>query len=262
MIRYLHLFGKFISFSLAKALHFRTDFIAKIILDVFTYILNIFFFETLFNVTDVIGGWNKSQMLIFVSSFLVFDALRMTLFSNNTFSLPILINKGGLDYYLIRPVSPVFILSLRDFSTNSFVSLAFAVGILVWAIATSTEVFSVAQLILFPFLILIGVYLSHLLHLITLVSVFWTQGGRGLESVYYNLHEYATRPHKIFSGWPRVLLLTVLPLSVMVSLPAEFLFSEGDYRIFGYCIGVALVFSFVFNWLWRLGLRAYSSPSS
>lgn len=262
MTRYFHLFAKFVSFSFAKALHFRVDFLARIVLDVFTYTLNIFFFETLFNVTNVIGGWTRPQMLIFVSSFLVFDALRMTLFSNNTFSLPVLINKGGLDYYLIRPVSPIFILSLRDFSTNSFVSLCFAVSLLAWSISTSPESYSLLQIVLFVSLILVGVYLSHLLHLIFLISVFWTQGGRGLEGVYYNLHEYATRPHRIFSGWPKVLLLTVLPLSVMISLPSEFLFSQGDYRIWFYCVAIAVVFTFIFNRLWKMGLKAYSSPSS
>ena len=45
----------------------------------------------------------------------VADAIHMTVFSNNMWWFPIFINRGDLDYYLIRPVSSLFFLSLRDY---------------------------------------------------------------------------------------------------------------------------------------------------
>ena len=42
--------------------------------------------------------------------------------------LPMLINRGDLDYYLVRPVSTLFFVSFRDFAANSFVNLVIATG--------------------------------------------------------------------------------------------------------------------------------------
>ena len=59
----------------------------------------------------------------------------MTVFANNMWWLPIAVNRGDLDYYLVRPVSSLFFLSLREFAANSFLNLLLATGILVWALA-------------------------------------------------------------------------------------------------------------------------------
>ena len=68
-------------------------------------------------------------MFVFLAGIFMSDALHMTIFANNMWMLPILINKGDLDYYLVRPVSPLFFLSLRDFAANSFLNLVIASGI-------------------------------------------------------------------------------------------------------------------------------------
>ena len=61
--------------------------------------------------------------MVFVGSVFVADALIMTVFSNNLWWLPIYVNRGDVDYYLVRPVSSLFMLSLRDFAANSFLNL-------------------------------------------------------------------------------------------------------------------------------------------
>lgn len=250
------------AFSISRSLQFRFDFVFRIFLDIFTYILNIFFFKSIFQFTDLLGGWNEGQMMIFVSSCMVFDGLRMALFSSNTYSLPMLINQGSLDYYLLRPVSPVFFLSLRDFSVNSAISLIFAVGLLTYSILHYEAPITTVQFSIFVFLLLNGVYLSHLIHLILILPVFWIQGGRGFESMYWVMQEYVSKPHKIFMGWTRWLLVTLLPFSVMAALPVESLFNERPFEILFYCIATSLVFTFFFSRLWSHALRSYSSASS
>ena len=59
----------------------------------------------------------------------------MTFFANNMWKLPLAVNRGDLDYHLVRPVSTLFFVSLRDFAANSFVNLLMAVGVLVWAVS-------------------------------------------------------------------------------------------------------------------------------
>jgi len=130
MSRYLRLYLQFLKFSFSRSLEYRMDFWFRIVMDCMFYLVELAFFTILYQHTDMLGGWNYDQILIFVSGFLVIDAIHMTVFSNNMWWMPILVNKGDLDYYVVRPVSSLFFLSLRDFAANSFLNLLIASGIL------------------------------------------------------------------------------------------------------------------------------------
>ena len=109
-------------------MEFRLDFTFRIMMDVIYYVINIALFEILFLHTPLIAGWTNEQMMIFIGSFLLVDAINMTIFSTNMWWLPYYVNRGDLDYYLIRPVSPLFFLSLREFSANSFINTGLIVS--------------------------------------------------------------------------------------------------------------------------------------
>jgi ABC-2 type transport system permease protein len=126
MNRYLRLYLFFLQFSFSKALEFRIDFFFRIAMDIMYYFVNIALFKILLLHTPLIAGWNEEQMMVFVGCYLLVDAFHMTVFSSNMWWLPYYINRGELDYYLIRPVSPLFFLSLREFSANSFINLIIA----------------------------------------------------------------------------------------------------------------------------------------
>jgi ABC-2 type transport system permease protein len=131
MARYLRLYLYFLRFSFSKAFEFRVDFWFRVVMDAFYYAVNIGFYRVLYVHTDLLAGWDERQVMVFVGSYLVVDGLNMTVFANNLWWLPINVNKGNLDYYLVRPVSPFFFLTLREFAANSFVNLLLALGVLV-----------------------------------------------------------------------------------------------------------------------------------
>ena len=120
MWRYLRLYLNFLRFSFSRAMEFRVDFFFRVGMDTIWYAIHLTFFTVLFRHTGLLGGWDFDQCLIFAASLFVADAIQMTVFSNNMWWLPIYVNKGDLDYYLVRPVSSLFFLSVRDFAANSF----------------------------------------------------------------------------------------------------------------------------------------------
>ena len=98
MARYLRLYLQFLSFSFSRSLEYRMDFWFRIVMDCMFYAVELIFFTVLYQHTDLLGGWNYDQVLIFVSGYLIIDAIHMTVFSNNLWWLPIYVNKGDLDY--------------------------------------------------------------------------------------------------------------------------------------------------------------------
>jgi ABC-2 type transport system permease protein len=231
-------------------------------MDVVYYAMNIGLFSVLFLHTNVIAGWTKDQMMIFVSAYLVADAISMTIFSNNLWWLPVYINRGELDYYLIRPVSPLFFLSLREFAANSFINLLMAGGYFCYTILTYPGEWSLSSLPGFILLIINGTLIHYCLQMIMVIPVFWTHSARGFMDLFYTLGVAMERPHKIFHGWQRLLFTVILPFGLIASLPAQYFIEGFTFMDLAHVTLVTIGIWALMLFLWRQGLKNYSSASS
>lgn len=263
-MKYIRLYLYFVRFSVSTALLFRFDFFFRIIMDCAYYIVNIGFYLVLFDHTTLLAGWTKSEALVFVAGYLWIDALNMTVFANNFWYLPQYINKGELDYYLIRPVSSLFFLSFRELAVNSAVNFLITCGILFYFYTENfgLSVYSMAGLLWYMVLLLFGLWLMICLRLITIIPVFWMHASRGLDTVFWSLQKLAERPDGIFTGTVRLILITALPFAVMFSFPAKLVIEGFELSVFLHLAGLCLLFSFLVAILWKSGLCAYSSASS
>lgn len=262
MWRYLKLYAYFLRFSFSRAMEFRMDFFFRIGMDIFWNAMYLAFFTVIFLHTKMLGGWNYDQVLIFAGALFVADAINMTVFSNNMWWLPVLVNKGDLDYYLVRPVSSLFVLSLRDFAANSFVNLLIACGILTWALARYPEPLSAAAVGLFVALILLGAFINYTIGMFFNIPVFWLHNSEGLRSLFWSLGSTASRPHRIYKGVVRKTLTTVLPFALVSSYPVDSLFNGEPAWTLAHMAAVAVLGFAAMNLFWRVGLRAYASASS
>jgi ABC-2 type transport system permease protein len=262
MARYLRLYGAFLKFSFGRAVQFRLDFFFRVGMDLLWYAQYLLFFDVLYAHTGTIGGWTREQGLVFTGALFVVDALQMTVFANNLWAIPTLINGGDLDYHLVRPVSSLFMASLRDFSVNSFLNLLMAIGVLVWALVSYSQPLPAAHVALFVVLLLAGLLVHYVLHILSVIPVFWTQSPSGFRELFWTVDPAMARPIDVYRGWVRRILTTVLPLGIIVSFPCRLLFEGPSFGLVAHVLGVAAVGLGVVVVLWRRGLRAYASASS
>ncbi|NJN14571.1 MAG: hypothetical protein HC813_02810 [Planctomycetes bacterium] len=224
MRRYLRLYLHFLRFSFSRALEFRLDFTFRIFMDAVWYSVNLAFFGLLYRHTALLGGWDFDQVLVFAAAVFLMDAIYMTVFSNNMWWLPTFVNRGDLDYYLVRPVSSLFFLSVRDFAANSFVNLLMAGGILGWALLRYPGGLGAGSILLFLGLLLVGSFLHFVLAMLFTIPVFWMHSSGGVREIYWSVSAMGMRPHRIFTGWMLRFLTTILPLAFIVSVPVVVLF--------------------------------------
>jgi ABC-2 type transport system permease protein len=260
--RYIRLFAYFIAFSFSKAFEFRFDFWMRILMDVLYYAVAISFFEIIFLHTPTLGGWTEPEMMIFVAAYCIVDAVNMTLFSNNMWQMAALVNRGDLDYYLLRPISSLFFISLRDFAANSFVNLLITFGIFAWAVGRYPHPVSSAHVILFFVMILNGNLIFYCLNMLANIPVFYTHSSQGFGNLIWSLMKFGERPDRIYSGLVRRVLTTAIPFSVVASFPTRLLLEDFDWKILIHSFAVSAVFFTIVVYLWNRALRNYSSASS
>lgn len=261
-MRYLRLYLQFIKFSFGKATAFRFDFWCRILMDLAYYVVSIAFFKILFLETPILGGWNEHQVMIFVGAHLVLDAIQMTMLSSNLWELPSAVNRGEVDYYLVKPVSTLFFLSFREFAINSVINLFIAGGFLAWALSEYPEPYTAMRLVSFLSFLLLGFVLYYGLRLLVSLPVFWLQSPYGLERIFYSMMPFMERPDAIFRGTMRLIILTVIPFGLMVSFPARIFFEGLTLERAFHMIAVTVVLWAIVLFIWRAGLRNYSSASS
>ncbi len=263
MTRYLRLYGAFVKFSVMQATMFRFDFWLRIIMDILYYAISIGIMIVLFEHTPWLGGWNREQVLVFIAGALLLDGVTMTLFNNNFWELSGLINEGRLDYYLVRPVSTLFFVSLRQFAVNSFVNLVLGIAFLIWTINQLPGPVSFGGVALYVILVLNGVLLMYLLRIQFTLPLFWWQStGMGLLSLFHTVGKVTERPDRIFYGALRWFFVVVFPALTAISLPARLFLDPWDWNVFFTIVGVSIFHWCLTLFLWSRALRAYGSASS
>lgn len=261
-MRYARLYLHMLRFSFSEFLQWKLDYFFRVFMDVVFYAVQLGFFGILYRHTTMIAGWNYDQILVFVSGFFVVDALWMSLFSNNMWWFPFLINRGDLDYYLTRPVSTLFFVSLRLFAANSCMNLLMAVGIWIWALGRYPGEVTAAQVALYCLLMVNGAFLQYVMNMLFLIPAFWMQSERAMGNTFFVFMEFSSRPHGIYPYALRMILTLFLPLAMVASIPADVFFNGLTPATLLTIVGVtAFSFSMMVG-LWKLGLRSYASASS
>jgi ABC-2 type transport system permease protein len=262
LVRYFRLYLYFIRFAFSKAMEFRIDFTFRIIMDIAWCAAQIVFFLVLYRHTDTIGGWTFDQVFIFAASYMYLDAVNMTLFASNLWWFPIYVNRGDLDYHLVRPVSTLFLVGLKEFAANSLVNLLLAGALLAYTLLRYPGHLPLSNVLLFICFLHLGALIYLLFHALALIPVFWLHQIDGLRNVAWQLEQFVRRPDQIFHGWTRRLLVSVLPLALVASFPNHLLHNGFDVKIVAPMIVVFLIGYTFMLWFWGKGLRAYSSASS
>jgi ABC-2 type transport system permease protein len=231
-------------------------------MDLVFYIIQFLFFEVIYLYTPILGGFELEQLRIFIAGYLFVDALNMSVFANNCWWLPIYINNGSLDYYLTKPVSSMFFLSLREFAANSFLNLIIATSILAYFLNNYPVDLDPIKIVLFILLLINGTLIYFFINFIFLISTLWTGSPRGFGDLFFALSHTMERPHRIYKGFVKNLFIYILPFALIASFPTTFLFSNYEWKFFfGPLIGCTGLF-IISVFLWKKGLKNYTSASS
>jgi ABC-2 type transport system permease protein len=231
-------------------------------MDCIFYGISIAFFEILFMHTDNLAGWQSHEVLFFVATTLVIDSVFMTVFAKNIWEFPSLVNQGTLDYHLIRPARPLFMILFRYFEFASLLNLFVAIGILVYALMQFPALPDLTTIIGYLILLINSILLFICLRLLTVIPVFWTHSTFGFHMLFQSLEKVSNQPDVIYNGAFKVFFSTFVPVLVITSYPAKLFFNKLSFSYFAYSLCISCMFILLIRFIWNRGLREYSSASS
>ncbi len=114
MRRNLRFIWMLFKLKLSHSMVFRLAFFGAFFADGILFIIQLLVFSAIYGNVDMIGSWNQAQMIIFIGTFSLINAISMVLVFFGINDLPRKIKSGSLDHYLTKPISPLLRLTFES----------------------------------------------------------------------------------------------------------------------------------------------------
>jgi len=260
--RYWRVYVACLRNCLARELEFRSSFIFTLVSTAIWGALSIVLAGLVFGNAGAIRGWDLDRMFILTGSFMIVEGAMSTLFQRSMQKLSELVNKGELDFVLVKPISSQFLVSIRYVNFGT-VPIAFVGLFYVWL--------GVQRVGLRPGPTEIGLYLAMLgsavvslyaIWFMTVTLVLYTGRIENISVAIDPVFRLGRFPTDVFRGFTRPLLVYVLPIAAVATLPAQALLGILDPLLVPYQLAMSVVLVWVSHRFWTYSLRRYSSASS
>ena len=263
IVRHIKIMFLLFKMKLAKMMAFRFSFFGAFFVDGTMFVFQLLMFSAIYSQVGSIGEWDRPQMLFFIGTFSLLNALDMTLFFFGLISLPRKISSGELDLYITKPINPLFHISLERIDIGSVPLIFASIGVLVYAAAGMAVQVTAGRIIGYLLLILLMLVLYYDVMVILRTLPFFVIQTSSIERLEGELITLCMKvPGTLFKGGFKLMFYLILPYGLMATIPAQFF--AGTLTPFGLAYAVLLVALFTVFTLsfWRLGLRCYKSASS
>jgi ABC-2 type transport system permease protein len=262
MLRYLRLSAALFRYSFIREMMFKVNFVTWIVVEIAWFGLQLALVEVLFAHTQSIAGWTKFEMILLVGTSHLIQQVFQLLFMVNLIDLPENVRTGRLDFFLLQPASPQFLVTVRKFDVGSIANAGIGLAFVVYAAVRLGLHPSLFQVGLYSALVINGILIHYALMLIIVSLSFWIVRAQGLVYGYYNLFQITRIPRDAFKGMIKVVFTFAVPMLVVANFPTEVLVRQvwgwGMFDVLGLTVALMLLSTAWF----RFALRAYTSASS
>lgn len=260
MLKYLSLLRSLFKASLISELEFRFNIAVRLFTDVLWYAAQLSVFEIIFLHTKQLNGWTIEESRVFMGVLFVTDCLYMLFFSENLDRLGEKIRKGDLDLLLMKPVSSQWMLSFQKISVAYIGNLIISISWLLWALSkVSVDLWRCLYLL--P-LIPVGLTLVYSIRFMTAATALFLTRADAVTYIWYQVYRLGTRPDTIYPTALRYAVLTFLPIGFLASVPTQVILGRMSPLMILYGAPLAAGFLLASRFVWKRGLKRYSSASS
>lgn len=261
----MHLFRLWITLfknCLSRDMEFRLHYALQVLVDIVWCAVQIGFFEVMFMYTPAFAGLSRSEAYLFLGTLFIVDSLNMMLVASNFWHFPRHVNTGELDFFLLKPVSPLFLSYFRFINTASMVNVSVSIIIFAIGLMMHDQSISIMQWIGWFIGLICGSLILFSLEAIVGSMSFFFVNASGVQSIFYSLYQIAMRPDGIYNSMMRRIFITIFPLSLIASVPSSMLFNSASIEMFGIMVLMSIIMAFASMRFFSYSLKRYNGASS
>lgn len=260
MRRHLMLLRLFLSTSIAASMEYRLNFLTSALTSAIGFFGNMFSLFLFYGRGYHFEGWRWEEALVVMGLFTLMNGLSSTFLTPNLSRIVRHVERGTLDFVLLKPVDSQFWVSTRMASPWGVPDIVFGASIIAYA-SIQLHLSPGAILVALPSLIFAIASLYALWFMLAATSI-WFVKIYNVTEVLKGLLEAGRFPIVAFPPIYRFFFTFIVPVAFLTTIPAEALLHRASASWLLGSGGVALFLLLAARALWRFALRFYTSASS
>jgi ABC-2 type transport system permease protein len=263
MKRYLKIYCQLVIFSFKSALEYRWNFVLQLFYGP-AYVGVLFtVMQLAYSKAPHLGGFSADEaalmfavinLLYVFAIFLYIRGVRYFLWQG--------IRLGQIDLALTKPVNPQLYISFQ-YPEIQQIALFFGISaLLIRQIYILRGEISLVGSVLFVFLFLLGLVINYFIITTYAAIGFFVTRAQQILEFFDKASDYAAYPTTIFPLPIKLFSFSVVPIAFFSFVPSSFLLGRGSLPMFIGAIFLTIILFFINQFVWREGLKHYSSASS
>ena len=261
-MRYLRLYRAFALNCLARTMEFRAQFFAGILGYAIWTGVSLVFINVVFGQVGAVKGWSRDQMWVLYGTYVVLESACYGILGPNMFRFSGLIQDGGLDLILTKPVNVQFFVSARYIDLNGWLNGFLGVVLIGLGLHRLQQLPGVFEWALWALLLGCGFAMAYAFWFSCVTIAIWAVKLEGIAVIFDPMMQMARFPIQIYPGRVLTFLTIGLPVAFLTTFPTQALLGQIGWQTLGVAAGLAVLLVTLSALFFRFALRFYGSASS
>lgn len=249
----LKLIFSYLKLNIQKELQYKTSFFLKVVMMIANNAFFIIQWYIIFSIVDNIAGYTFDDVILIWGISAGGYGIAHLLFAN-AFNMDEIIYEGKLDVYLTQPKSVLINLISSSSSISALGDLLYCFIALIIIGAPWWWHLAVIPVIVISAIIFVGCVVTF-----KTIAFYVKRGGAIADVISHAIVMFGTYPGRIFTGIAKVILYTIVPVGIMVFVPAESIFMSFDFTWTIIFVLIAVFWSIMAFISFKIGLKRYNS---
>ncbi|CAH1212170.1 hypothetical protein PAECIP111893_03493 [Paenibacillus plantiphilus] len=261
--RYARLYWEFFKMHVKVKMEYRVDFLIGILSVLLIQGTAIFFVAIVFQHIEALHGWTFYQILFIYGIAQTGRALEFAFFDNLWLLGQDYIRPGKFDRMLVRPINPLFHVLADKLQADGLGQGIIGLIVLITAMVNLPIEWGMGDLLLLALLIVSSGAIFMAVNLFFASLSFWIVDSIPIMGAVFTLSDFTRYPMTIYSKGVRFVLTWLIPYGFTAFYPATLFVENADFEKIGLLSPVVATIAVVIAyWLWKKGLKAFSSTGS
>ena len=209
-----------------------------------------------------LAGWSFDQLLLVSGLWIVFSGVAGAILSPNVSRMVEHIQRGTMDFVLIKPANSQFLATLTACSPLKLIDIVTGMSLVVMGLYRLGHWPSMYQWASFLVMIPAGVVMTYAFWVLLVTLAFWFVRVDNFPEIFWTFFECGRFPVNVYRNPVRFLLTFVVPVAFLTTFPAATLLGLISPTYVIASVVVAMIALFASTRFWRYAVRFYSSASS
>lgn len=262
--KYIRIYRVLLKYSVIQSTTYRANFFWELLIEFGYQIGLVVFFYALFGHITEIAGWSYYEVLFLAGLNIVYGGLLWGMvFVFGLTRLPEDIKNGNIDIALLKPLNPLFNLTLSKPYFTSLSAPPIGLGLMYYSVLKIGKVIPIQNILFGTIIFCCGLLIAY-----SIAVIFSSMSFRFINSTAFQqigeriIDMYTRNPHSVYRGGLRIILFFIVPLVFVSSIPSSTVLRGVEFQYVFLGIGLAAIFLLVAILVWDRMIRYYSSASS